>query len=592
MTTSAAPRPLRVAGVVFAWGLALGLLLSVVAVGWVGVRGAIAADYLRSAQASASDVVANIADPEAVASAIQEVVDRTATAHALTSDPVWRLVELTPWLGPQLAAVSTVAAAADDIATDALTPLAEVASTLSADAFRPSGGKVELEGFIAVQDAAAQSAETMAAANDSIDRLNTAALVAPLRDIVGEVSTTFADTKSATEALANASVLLPAMLGADGPRDYLVLFQNNAEWRSLGGIAGAAALIHTDSGSMQLVKQDFAAGFPRFDPAAVELNPEVAAIYGQSPSRWFHNVTQVPDFSISGPIAQQMWLTKHGLAADGVLSIDPVALSYLLNATGPVALPSGDTLTAENAVSLLLNDVYLRYPDPSQQNLFFAEATNAVFGALVAGDVNAGKLLMGLARAGDEHRVFLWSSHAEDQERLAATTLVGGLPTTDSASSTFGVFLNDGTGSKMDFYQSVDAQVLWESCAVDAQGTASGTADLNVTITNTAPATGLPDYITGAGAYGVAPGSARTVGYVYLPQGFELTNATLSNGGGFGGGIHEGRRVLSFDVVLAPGESVSVSVAAASTSPTGPRLVAQVTPTVNANVTTPISTCL
>ena len=39
--------------------------------------------------------------------------------------------ETTPWLGPQLAAVSTVAAAADDVAANALTPLAEVASTLS-----------------------------------------------------------------------------------------------------------------------------------------------------------------------------------------------------------------------------------------------------------------------------------------------------------------------------------------------------------------------------------------------------------------------------------------------------------------------------
>ena len=54
-----------------------------------------------------------------------------ATAHALTSDPVWRIVEMTPWIGPQLAAVSTVAEAADDVAANALTPLADVASTLS-----------------------------------------------------------------------------------------------------------------------------------------------------------------------------------------------------------------------------------------------------------------------------------------------------------------------------------------------------------------------------------------------------------------------------------------------------------------------------
>ena len=206
------------------------------------------------------------------------------------------------------------------------------------------------------------------------------------------------------------------------------------------------------------------------------LDPEVTAIYGQKPAQFLHNVTQVPDFSVSGPLAREMWASKHGLQVDGVLSIDPVALSYLLAATGPVKLPSGDTMTADNAVSLLLNDVYLRYPDPAAQNQFFAEATDAVFSALVSGDVNAGKLLAGLAQAGDENRLFLWSAHAEDQEVLEDTTLVGGLPVTDSETTTFGVFLNDGTGSKMDFYQAVDTQVAWQSCAIDGRGEASGVA--------------------------------------------------------------------------------------------------------------------
>lgn len=592
MTATALPRRFRLIGGVLAALLAATLLIAMFATAWVTVRGAIAADFLRSAKSSAAEVVADIADPEAAAETIAEVAADAATAHALTSDPIWRMVELTPWLGPQLASISTIAEAADEVASNALSPLADVASTLSADAFRPNGGRIELSGFVAVQDAAARSAEAMSTATDAMDRINRTALIGPLRDIVTEVTTTFDDTRSATEALANASVLLPAMLGAEGPRNYLVLFQNNAEWRSLGGISGAAALIHTDAGSLELVQQDFAAGFPRFEPAVLPLDPEVAAIYGQHPSRWFHNVTQVPDFSVSGALAQQMWARKHGLQVDGVLSIDPVALSYLLAATGPVDLPSGDTLTSENAVQLLLNDVYVRYPDPSAQNEFFAEATKAVFGAVISGQVDAGRLLAALARGGDERRLMLWSAHADDQRVLQDTSLVGGLPRTDSTATTFGVYLNDGTGSKMDFYQTVDASVRWASCSADARGLASGVAELTVTIRNSAPATGLPDYITGGGAYGVAPGSARTVGYLYLPEGYALNSAEMSNGAGFGGGIHENRRVLSFDVLLAPGESLTATVSAHSETPSGTSLVALVTPTVNANVTTPISACL
>lgn len=592
MTASPQPQFARITGVVLASLLGLGLLLGVFALGWVGVRGAIAADHLRSAQDSVADVVANITDPDAVTAAIEEVADDTASARALTSDPVWRALELTPWLGPQLVAVGTVAQAADHVADGALTPLADVASTLSADAFRPSGGKVELSGFLAVQDAAAQSATTMSTATDALDRVNRAALVAPLRAVIDEVDSTLVDTANATEALANASELLPPMLGAAGPRNYLVLFQNNAEWRSLGGIAGAAALIRTDGGAMQLIEQDYAAAFPRFVPGVLPLDPEVAAIYGQRPSQWFHNVTQVPDFAVTGPLAREMWARKHGLQVDGVLSIDPVALSYLLVATGPVTLPSGDVMTADNAVQLLLNDVYLRYPEPSAQNQFFSEATAAVFGSLVSGNADASALLAGLARAGGENRLFVWSAHEEDQAVIEDTTLVGGLPVTDRKTTRFGVFLNDGTGSKMDFYQSVDTSVSWNSCRADGSGTASGEAELTVTLTNDAPASGLTGYVTGDGAYGVTPGSASTVGYLYLPEGFELVDALLSNGEGFAGGMHDGRRVLSFDVVLAPGESVTAIVTAASTGPTGADLVAQVTPTVNADVTGAFGSCL
>ena len=50
------------------------------------------------------------------------------------------------------------------------------------------------------------------------------------------------DAYGSVDALSRTATLLPAMLGRDGPRDYLIVFQNNAEWRSLGGIVGALAL--------------------------------------------------------------------------------------------------------------------------------------------------------------------------------------------------------------------------------------------------------------------------------------------------------------------------------------------------------------
>jgi len=52
---------------------------------------------------------------------------------------------------------------------------------------------------------------------------------------------------------ARAARLLSPMLGADGPRHYLVAFQNLAEPRATGGILGSYAPIRTDSGKISIV---------------------------------------------------------------------------------------------------------------------------------------------------------------------------------------------------------------------------------------------------------------------------------------------------------------------------------------------------
>mgnify|MGYP006151624567 CR=1 FL=1 len=46
---------------------------------------------------------------------------------------------------------------------------------------------------------------------------------------------------------------------------------------------------------------------------------------------------------------------------------------------GHASEQGGRTLTAENAVPLLLSDVYAQLPDPEQQDVFFSAAARSVF---------------------------------------------------------------------------------------------------------------------------------------------------------------------------------------------------------------------
>src|SRR5206468_976551 len=83
------------------------------------------------------------------------------------------------------------------------------------------------------------------------------------------------------------------------------------------------------------------------------------------------------DFPVAAATASRMWTTTYGGTVDGVIAIDPVVVSGLLDATGPVTLPSGDQISSANAVKLLLSDVYQRYSDPDQQDAFFASAAGS-----------------------------------------------------------------------------------------------------------------------------------------------------------------------------------------------------------------------
>lgn len=586
MSQPTLPHPVRTAGRVFAWVLAGVLLIALAAAVWVGVRGALAYAHLKTVQDAMATATASGTDPADAATALQPLAGDVASAHDLTSDPIWRTAEHLPWVGPQLAAFGTVAASADTLFTG-LSPLATAASGLSIDALRPTRGRID-PGVLDPLSAPAQTAATGAeAAAQGIRNIDRAPLLGTLARSVDDADHLFTQVASAIDALSRTAQVLPDMLGRNGPRTYLVLVQNNAEWRSLGGIAGAGVVLRADDGALSLAgtvsSRDFPGGFA--EPVAA-LSDEVTAIYDTKPARYFQNVTQVPDFTVGAPLARDMYRAFSGADVDGVLALDPVVLSYLLAATGPVNLPTGDSLTADNAVPLLLNEVYFRYTDPAAQDAFFAGAAGAVFQALADGRGSAAGLVSALTRAAGEHRLLVWSADATEENVLSGSVVAGELPTTDGHTARFGVYLNDGTGSKMSYYTEPTVALTWNTCAAGGTLT-SRELTLDITLTSTAPAdasTSLPAYITGDGWFGTAPGVTEVISNIYLPQGFELLSATSSTGRGFAGGMHEGRRVLTAGVDLAPGETQQLTIVAAATT-TAATAEAVVTPTANAALT-------
>ena len=61
-------------------------------------------------------------------------------------------------------------------------------------------------------------------------------------------------------------------------------------------------------------------------------------------------------------------------------------------------LPTGDTLTSDNAVKLLLSDVYAKYTDPTAQDAFFAAAASSVFEKVSSGGFDTKKFVAALTQ--------------------------------------------------------------------------------------------------------------------------------------------------------------------------------------------------
>jgi len=575
------------AGRIAAWIVGVLLLILILMGAWVGVRGWMAYQHLARIEAGIGEASSTLtSDPGASGATFARLASDASAAHDLTSDPIWKMAEGCPWIGPQLHAFGTVASAGQLLLNDALVPLISATQESSFDALKPVNGRIDTAALAAITAPARSAAASAAGAAGQLEGVDRTPLVGTVSRAVDKSAAVFEEAANGLDALSRATQLLPDVLGQNGERSYLILVQNNAEWRSLGGIAGTAILLKTNDGAITLADTESGTSLSRGikDPV-VDLPVDIQDIYQTRPARFFQNLTQVPDFTFDGPLAREMYKQRTGVSVDGVIALDPVVLSYLLRATGPVALPDGSTLSAENAVKTLLSDVYQRYPDPSAQDAFFAASTGAVFTAFLEGRGSTVSLLTNLATAADQRRVLMWSADPDEQAILEGSSVAGELPQTDDDTARFGVYLNDGGGSKMSYYVKPDVSLAWDQCAPDGRN-GPRQLTLRMSLANTAPTdaeTSLPRYVTANGAFGTAPGTATVVNNVYLPEGFELVSAETAAGTGPSTGTFEGRQVLTFGFQLLPQSSADLTVTVRATT-TASKAEAFVTPTADAGI--------
>ena len=538
--------------------VALLLVVVIAGVAWVGVDAIRARGELKAAAAQIQVLRGQVVkgDRTAAVATLRSLQNHAAAANAGTHGPHWSAVRMLPRLGPNLRAVQTVSEVIDGLALHALPALMDATSLVDPKTLAPVDGRVDLKPLV---KAAPQVVAADAEVQSAVRRLDAvrpdelfAAVATPLADLrtqVGKVATT-------TATAARAVRLLPPMLGADGPREYLMLVQNNAEQRATGGIPGSVILLQATGGRVKVVQQRSGNTLGGLAKPVLPLTAQERALFGDDLGKTMLDVTFTPDFPRSAQLARAIWAKKVGGEVDGVLSIDPGALARVLGATGPVKLPAGQPLTEGNAEQLLLNTVYRQIADPTLQDAFFATTAATVFDAMLGGQGEPAKVVDALAQAAREGRLMVWSAHKEEQALLAGTVLSGQLVGVDGDSPVIGVYLNDGTAAKIGYYLRTDVVATSTGCGPGG----SQSVAVKVTLTNTAPANAadLPPYLTGGGNV-VPKGEVRMNVLLYAPSGGQVDDVRVSHGPqGVFSQTHHGLAVVGRTVQLKPGERVVI----------------------------------
>lgn len=536
------------------------LLLAVA--GWLGYR---ALQLQRGAEASRADLKRVEAAIRASDFPTADADLRSAARHAAQSrkagqDPLWRLCGHLPGIGSSFRVASGVATALSTVTDQGLPGVLSTAREV--DPRRTiKGTTVDLVPFSNAGPTLTRSAHVLAGAvsdvaalpDDGIGPVGTARtrLLAQLRPLSDTIS-----------AAAVGARVIPAMLGADGPRRYFLAVQNSAESRATGGLIGAFGIFSANAGTVNLDRTGVNDELKNFDRPVIDLGPEFDSRYRRlAADRVWLNANLSPDFPATGKIVSALWSKGEGQDLDGVLAIDPRGLSYLLEATGPVTMPDGAVITSGNVVQATLAGFYQRFrsPDQASRNEYMKETMRAAYDRVKNGKVNPAAMAERLGRAVLEGHLQLWAKDPAIEAELSQTRITGELPT--DAVGFLQVVTQNTAGDKLDYYLrrtiSYSGRLTGRSVDVGHGTQPEESGFITVTLTNNAPPSGLPDYVSVRND--LPPGTPHPVGQdkvwvsVYIGAGGQLVAADVDGKArAMTSEVEKGLSVFSTEVTIDP----------------------------------------
>jgi hypothetical protein len=435
---------------------------------------------------------------------------------AASHDLAWaRGGELVPGVAQQARAMRVAAAIGVDLARTAF----GTAENGNVDALRVSDGTFPVKALENLEPVLAGDVASLQSSLRQTGPFRSPWLMSPLKaKLDGEVRKLVRAEHDATTALL-ATRSVPGMLGAEGPRRYLVLFENPAESRASGGVPGDYAEVSAVDGKLSLVKVGSTVTLGSSgNPAGKHLiGPEdYLARYSQfEPEDYWANVPMSPDFPSVGEVAASLYPECGGAKVNGVISLDPVAMAGLLAAIGPITAPEWPgPVDADNAVVILAHDEYIHFGNDGSLQVQFVQALikSLWFGLVTRKLPSLPTLANDLLPALSGGHLLLYSETPQAERFLEAVHVAGSMPAVHG--DFLGVVTQNADGNKIDWYlrRSIDYR------AVLNRTTDQITAVLTLWLHNLSPTSGLPPIIIDPAPGGTTtPGESELYVSIYSP---------------------------------------------------------------------------
>jgi hypothetical protein len=376
-----------------------------------------------------------------------------ASTHSLLSSPLLWPVDVLPVLGRQLRSLQDLSKAAGQVSQTGVTTVGKAKALLK---LPHTAGP---DRILTLKRLATLTSTTHAALRH-VDLGPSVALVGPLARQRAKFSTELNQVRTTLARTASAAGAAAAIL--QGPEQYLLLTDNNAEMRSGSGSFLEAGLLSTVGGELHLadLMPTYQLSLPR---GAVPVNGDLEARWGWLlPGVDWRNLGLTPQFDVNGALAARMWQAKTGQQVNGVIALDVAGLQELLTVTGPVTTSGGTVVSAGTVDQLLLHDQYVGegYSTNAADQVEAARVdelgslASAVLQALETEPLNLHATVDALSAATAGRHLMLWSADPSTEAIWRSTGVSGRL----TAASLTANVINRG-GNKLDQYLTVQSDL-------------------------------------------------------------------------------------------------------------------------------------